>query len=82
MKIRITDIPGGEAPLEIRRAWVGLVLPLAPGEDGPRTPRTAGVLSGPKRLLTLHQKRDRCVSIVWAQFRIQRLMALLPARDC
>jgi hypothetical protein len=30
--IRITKVPAGEAPEEIRRAWVGLVLPLADDE--------------------------------------------------
>lgn len=48
MQIRITDVPPGEAPDWVRRAWVGMVLPLAPGETGPRTPRTTGVLSGPR----------------------------------
>jgi len=28
-KIRIIDVPPGEAPASIRGAWVGLVLPLA-----------------------------------------------------
>ena len=51
MQIRITDVPPGEAPDEVRRAWVGLTLPLAPGETGPRTPRTVGVLTGPKAAL-------------------------------
>src|SRR4051812_44441611 len=48
MHVRITDVPPGEAPEHIRRAWVGLVLPLAPGETGPRSARTAGVLTGPR----------------------------------
>ena len=26
--IRVTKIPGGEAPLEVREKWVGLVLPV------------------------------------------------------
>ena len=33
MGIRIIAVPPGEAPEEIRRAWVGLVLPLAFGES-------------------------------------------------
>jgi hypothetical protein len=48
MFIRITDVPPGEAPRDVRQAWVGLVLPLAPGETGPRDTRTSGVLTGPR----------------------------------
>jgi hypothetical protein len=51
MLIRITAVPPGEAPPEVRRAWVGLLLPLAPGEVGPRTMQTSGVLTGPRNLL-------------------------------
>jgi hypothetical protein len=36
MEIRIVEVPPGEAPEHIRRAWVGLVLPLAAGESGRR----------------------------------------------
>jgi hypothetical protein len=43
--IRIASTPPGEAPEEIRRAWVGLELPLARGERGPRALDTEGVLS-------------------------------------
>ena len=46
--VRIIGVPPGEAPEPIRRSWVGLVLPLAPGERGPRSPYTIGVLTGPK----------------------------------
>ena len=53
MRIRITDVPPGEAPDWVRRAWVGMVLPLAPGETGPRTPHTAGVLTGPRGCLMM-----------------------------
>jgi hypothetical protein len=50
--IRINKIPIGEAPEDIRKAWVGLVLPLADGRRG-RMGRWAvfGVLSGPKAFL-------------------------------
>lgn len=48
MDIRITDIPPGEAPESVRKGWVGLVLPLACGETGPRRLLTSGVLTGPK----------------------------------
>jgi len=47
MRVRIVQTPPGEAPLEIREAWVGLVLPLCPGEIGPREFETTGALTGP-----------------------------------
>ena len=34
--IRVVAAPSGDAPEPIRRSWVGLTLPLAPGEDGPQ----------------------------------------------
>jgi hypothetical protein len=49
MEIRITSTPPGEAPEHVRKAWVGLVLPLAVPEA--RTVRTVGVLSRPKTFL-------------------------------
>jgi len=30
MKIRIIAVPAGEAPLEIRKQWVGVVVPYDP----------------------------------------------------
>jgi hypothetical protein len=48
MFVRIVDVPPGEAPEEVRRAWVGLELPLVAGETGPRPVRGVGVLSGPR----------------------------------
>jgi hypothetical protein len=45
VRIRIINTPPGDAPEEIRQAWVGLELPLAPGEHGPRAMDTAGVVS-------------------------------------
>ena len=48
MEVRIIEEPPGEAPLWVRRAWVGLVLPLPPGESGPRRVRASGVLTGPR----------------------------------
>jgi hypothetical protein len=46
MKIKITDIPQGEAPEEVRKMWVGLILPLF--IDRERSFITTGVLTGPK----------------------------------
>lgn len=37
--------------MDIRRAWVGLVLPLSRGEVGPRQFLTHGVLTGPRTFL-------------------------------
>ncbi len=35
MEVRVIAVPPGEAPEHIRRAWLGLVLPLAPWAPGP-----------------------------------------------
>ena len=45
-RVRIIDMPEGEAPDHIRRAWIGLELPLARGERGPRRQQAHGVLTG------------------------------------
>jgi hypothetical protein len=49
--IRIIATPPGEAPEEVRRAWVGLELPLAAGETGPRDLPVGGVLTGARTFL-------------------------------
>jgi hypothetical protein len=41
----ILRTPPGEAPEEIRRAWVGIELPLRRGETEPRDFQSVGVLS-------------------------------------
>jgi hypothetical protein len=46
VRVCIVDVPPGEAPDYIRRAWVGLELPLAPGQTGPVALATMGVVSG------------------------------------
>jgi hypothetical protein len=43
--LRILGTPPGEAPEEIRRAWVGIELPLRHGETEPSRLPTLGVLS-------------------------------------
>ena len=48
MRIRITNVPAGEAPEDIRRAWIGLELPVSEKYPGRRSTPTSGVLSGPK----------------------------------
>jgi hypothetical protein len=46
--VRIIATPGGEAPLDVRGAWVGLTLPLS--DLDPCTIETIGVVSGSKKL--------------------------------
>ena len=51
-RIRIVGLPPGEAPIDIRQAWIGLELPLADGKSQTqRSVRELGVLTGPKSLL-------------------------------
>jgi hypothetical protein len=45
-RIRIVAMPPGDAPEHIRRAWVGLELPLANGQSGPSRQPAQGILSG------------------------------------
>jgi hypothetical protein len=62
--IRIVRVPPGEAPYWVRERWVGLELPLAEGDRGPRESYTSGVLSGP---------RNRLVALWWGLLdRLQR----------
>ncbi|MDO8510070.1 MAG: hypothetical protein Q7S15_00405 [bacterium] len=44
-RIRIIKIPAGEAPLEVRRAWVGLELPCDPVCGYPDSGSEIGVVS-------------------------------------
>ena len=48
MHIKIIDIPPGEAPEDVRRAWIGVVIPLARKSANPVRRRGFGVLSGPR----------------------------------
>ena len=48
-RVRIVGVPSGDAPLEIRKQWLGLELPLMPGRSGAYQVAGGGVLSG-KRL--------------------------------
>jgi hypothetical protein len=45
-RVRIVAIPSGEAPLEIRKQWVGLELPLMPGRSDAYQLACRGLLSG------------------------------------
>jgi len=51
MQIRITRTPLGEAPEHVRRAWIGLELPVAKGSTGQQRKLGVGVLSGPRTWL-------------------------------
>ena len=44
--VRITSVPEGEAPESIRRAWLGLVLPVWTTTDGRDGIIQTGVISG------------------------------------
>ncbi len=48
--IRIIATPPGEAPEEIRRAWVGVRIPLPLFHGHAKDWRASGVLTGPKSL--------------------------------
>jgi hypothetical protein len=58
MRIRITDTPPGEAPVAIRRAWIGLELPLE-GETTARPMAVVGVLSDEAAATTGYAVRGR-----------------------
>jgi hypothetical protein len=49
--IRIVATPPGEAPEEIRKAWIGVRIPLPMFDTKPHEWRSAGVLTGPKNFL-------------------------------
>ena len=48
MYIRIIKRPDGEAPEDVRDAWVGLLLPVLPHFSRPLDRRVLGVLSSPR----------------------------------
>jgi hypothetical protein len=51
-QLRVVRTPPGEAPEEVRRAWVGVQLPLRSGETKPGLHLTEGVLSQQTRGMT------------------------------
>jgi hypothetical protein len=48
MNIRIVKRPFGEAPEEVRDAWIGLLIPVLPRYSRLRERHCVGVLSGPQ----------------------------------
>jgi hypothetical protein len=59
MQIRIISIPPGEAPEEVRKAWIGLVLPVPDKYANVDAAPVAGVLSGPKTFFGIILARFR-----------------------
>jgi hypothetical protein len=53
LKLYITAVPPGEAPLWVREKWLGLSLPLAQRNAAPISYLASGVLSGPKTFIAL-----------------------------
>ena len=53
-RIKIVKVPAGEAPIEVRKAWVGLILPCDPYLGYPDNASERGVLTNKKR------DRNRC----------------------
>ena len=47
LKLVITEVPPGEAPLWVREKWVGLSIPLVQSTTKPLEFRTTGLLTGP-----------------------------------
>lgn len=43
-KIRITGVPGGQAPEEIRQDWIGVEIPIDDNEEQPSVQETGGVI--------------------------------------
>ena len=83
--IRIIATPPGEAPEEIRRAWVGVRIPLPLFHRRAKGWRSAGVLTGPKSLVArlsalfsgrLERRQGYAVSVLDA---ISALEAANPA---
>lgn len=51
--IRVVATPPGEAPDDVREAWIGMVLPLVPGHLRPIRMPQFGVVTGPKTPLMM-----------------------------
>ncbi|HEY7154683.1 MAG TPA: hypothetical protein VH575_12045 [Gemmataceae bacterium] len=77
MFVRIIATPPGEAPEEVRQAWVGLELPLAAGETGPRTVSVGGVLTGARTFLERLFKLLMGQRVLWHGYVINGPQALV-----
>jgi hypothetical protein len=77
MLVKIVDVPPGEAPEWVRREWVGLVLPVLAGAEGPQRLTSYGVLSGPRTMLGRLWQRLTGRAITRPQF----LVAVVDAID-
>jgi hypothetical protein len=53
MNVRIVKRPHGEAPEDVRDAWIGLLLPVLPCYSRVVGRRSLGVLSGPRSWLAM-----------------------------
>jgi len=53
MNVRIVKRPKGEAPENVRDAWIGLLLPVLPRYPRTLVRRGSGVLSGPRSWLAM-----------------------------
>ena len=51
MRVRIVDVPPGEAPEDVRQSWVGLSLPVAAPYPSADVVPCYGVLTGPRTWL-------------------------------
>ena len=78
-RIKITGLPGGQAPEVIRRAWIGVEIPVDESEEQPCTQDTGGILVRgeqpvPKRVYTVFaldafkalKKHNNGASLWWA----------------
>jgi hypothetical protein len=61
--LRILRTPSGEAPEAIRRAWVGIELPLRRGEPEPKYLQSVGVLSQQGPEVTSGYAVDGCAAV-------------------
>jgi hypothetical protein len=82
-RLRITAIPPGEAPESVRRAWIGLELPLAGSTAGPRDVHATGVLTGARGFLRtlLGLASGRVRETTGYVVTVQDAMELLAAKD-
>ena len=81
--IEIIAIPPGEAPEEIRRSWIGVVIPLSSNAQKQQQVTGYGVLTGPRSWFLalfpfLHKNK-----VTWSGYRVSGAdaVAALAKRD-